>query len=474
MSGVLDRVVGDASDAELIARVRAGDVDAFGLLFERHREAATRLAHVLGAGADADDLVADAFARVLNVLRGGRGPDVALRPYLLTAVRHCYVDRIRAQSRTTPTDDLATLDRGEPFQDTAVAGFESSAAARAFRSLPERWQLVLWHLEVEGQKPAEVAPLLGMTPNAVSALAYRAREGLRQAFLQMHAADVVDDECTWTRDMLGAYVRQGLSRRDSQKVAAHLESCRACAAVYLELTEVNSELRAVLGPLLLGSATAGYLASTGSAGGGAVLTGLGAAWGRARDTVAANTQTALAVGAAAIAGVAAAGIVLVNSGNPTPVAGGQLPGTIGPPGGVQPSTPGPTIAPPEPPASSAVPQPTPVRNTGGSNIVPAVVIQPRNTPSSPGTGKPGRPGSSFTPVPPPASPSAPPSSPPVNARTHLLSVGASLAPSSGAPSLSLGLSPDLVKSLGHLELLDVQLDLSGLVPGAKVDLGLLP
>jgi hypothetical protein len=62
----------------------------------------------------------------------------------------------------------------------------------------------------------------------------------------------------------------------------------------------------------------------------------------------------------------------------------------------------------------------------------------------------------------------------VNARTHLLSVGASLAPSSGAPSLSLGLSPDLVKSLGHLELLDVQLDLSGLVPGAKVDLGLLP
>ena len=43
--------------------------------------------------------------------------------------------------------------------------------------------MVLWHTEVEGQRPAEVAPLLGMSPNSVSALAYRAREGLRQAFV---------------------------------------------------------------------------------------------------------------------------------------------------------------------------------------------------------------------------------------------------------------------------------------------------
>jgi RNA polymerase sigma factor (sigma-70 family) len=474
MSGVLDRVVGDASDAELIARVRAGDVDAYGLLFERHREAATRLAHVLGAGADADDLVADAFARVLSVLRGGRGPDVALRPYLLTAVRHCYVDRIRAQSRATPTDDLGTLDRGEPFQDTAVAGFESSAAARAFRSLPERWQLVLWHLEVEGQKPAEIAPLLGMSANAVSALAYRAREGLRQAFLQMHAGDVVDDECTWTRDMLGAYVRQGLSRRDSQKVAAHLESCRSCAAVYLELTEVNSELRGVLGPLLLGSATAGYLASTGASGGGTVLTGLGVALGRAKDTVGAHTQTALAVGATAVAGLAAAGIVLVNSGAGTQVAGGPLPHTFGPPGGV-PSVPQPTTTPPGfTPGSGSTLQPTPVTNTGGSNVVPAVAVRTTTPQHSRGGGNSGTPGSPSTPPTTPSSPSSPPTSPPVNARTHLLSVGASLAPSSGAPNLSLRLGSNALKSLTKLQLVDVKVDLSGLIPGAKLDLDLLP
>ena len=74
-----------------------------------------------------------------------------------------------------------------------MAGFETGAAARAFQSLPERWQLVLWHLEVEGQKPADIAPLLGISANSVSALAYRAREGLRQAFVSMHAQDA-DDE----------------------------------------------------------------------------------------------------------------------------------------------------------------------------------------------------------------------------------------------------------------------------------------
>ena len=114
---------------------------------------------------------------------------------------------------------MTPFDPGVPFQDTAVAGFESGAAAKAFASLPERWQLVLWHLEVEGQKPADIAPLLGMSANSVSALAYRAREGLRQAFLTMHIADLTETDCRWVNEHLGAFIRKGLSKRDAAKVA---------------------------------------------------------------------------------------------------------------------------------------------------------------------------------------------------------------------------------------------------------------
>jgi hypothetical protein len=40
------------------------------------------------------------------------------------------------------------------------------------------------HRDRGGESPSEIAPLLGMTPNGVSSLAYRAREGLRRAYLR--------------------------------------------------------------------------------------------------------------------------------------------------------------------------------------------------------------------------------------------------------------------------------------------------
>lgn len=230
------------SDAELISAVRGGDSEAYGELFTRHAESARRLARQLTAPSDVEDLVGEAFAKVLVIMQRGGGPDLAFRAYLLSAVRTLFVDSVRRAARIRPTDDLTPFDHGVPFTDTAVGGFESRAAARAFDSLPERWQLVLWHTEVEGRKPAEVADLLGMSANSVSALAYRAREGLRQAFLTMHAQEADDDRCAWTRANLGAYIRNGSSKRDAAKVSGHLEGCRRCLGIYLELAEVNSDL----------------------------------------------------------------------------------------------------------------------------------------------------------------------------------------------------------------------------------------
>ena len=301
----------ELTDPELISRVREGDVAAYGTLFSRHVDAATRLARLLVNRSDADDLVSEAFVKVLNVLLGGGGPDVAFRAYLLTAVRRLHIDKVRSGQKLTTTDDLTPFDPGVPFTDTAVAGFEGGAAAKAFASLPERWQMVLWHLEVENQKPADIAPLLGMSANSVSALAYRAREGLRQAFLNMHSGDLPSDACRETNDLLGGYVRDALSRRDATRVEDHLEHCRRCTAVYLELSEVNSSLAAVLGPALLGAAAAAYLA------GGAAGAGLGAGAlvliGRGKDLILANAPVSAAT-AAAVGVVGITAIAVINRG----------------------------------------------------------------------------------------------------------------------------------------------------------------
>ena len=289
-------VTTDLTDPELISLVRGGDVTAYGTLFARHVDAANRLAGMLVPGPDADDLVSEAFVKVLNVLLGGGGPDVAFRAYLLTAVRRLHVDKVRSTQRATPTDDLTPYDRGVPFTDTAIAGFEGGAAAKAFASLPERWQLVLWHLEVENQKPADIAPLLGMSANSVSALAYRAREGLRQAFLNMHSGSLANDDCRQTHELLGGYVRRGLARRDTSRVQSHLQHCRHCAATYLELEEVNSSLSALLGPAILGGAAAAYLGGSGMAalGGGGGWATLVQMIDRSKDAVLASPTASMA------------------------------------------------------------------------------------------------------------------------------------------------------------------------------------
>ncbi|MBV9829998.1 MAG: sigma-70 family RNA polymerase sigma factor, partial [Marmoricola sp.] len=304
-------VTSEPTDPELITRVREGDVAAYGALFSRHVDSAKRLARTLVSGPDADDLVSEAFVKVLNVLLAGGGPDVAFRAYLLTAVRRLHVDKVRSTQRATPTDDLTPYDRGVPFTDTAVAGFEGSAAAKAFASLPERWQLVLWHLEVENQKPAEIAPLLGMSPNSVSALAYRAREGLRQAFLTMHTGELAEDECRDTHAMLGSYVRRGLARRDAARVQEHLDRCRRCASTYLELEEVNSSLSALLGPAVLGGVSAAYLGGGGMAalGGGGTWTGLISVLDRGKDVVLASPTASMAT--ASVVSVTTATAVVV-------------------------------------------------------------------------------------------------------------------------------------------------------------------
>jgi RNA polymerase sigma factor (sigma-70 family) len=253
------------SDADLLSAVQNGDADAYGVLFERHRDAALRLARQLDPS-NADDLVSESFVRVYDRVREGRGPEAAFRAYLLTSLRHLFIDRQRSGKHESATDDFETIAPAVPFTDTAELGFERSTTAQAFTSLPERWQAVLWHIDVEGAKPAEVAPLLGLTPNSVSALLYRAREGLRQSYLQHHITAASPAGCEATIGSLGAYVRGGLSSRELGKVESHLDTCRSCMGLVVELQEMNQGLGAFIAPLVLGAAAIGYVPGTTFAG----------------------------------------------------------------------------------------------------------------------------------------------------------------------------------------------------------------
>ncbi|WP_175985749.1 sigma-70 family RNA polymerase sigma factor [Microbacterium tenebrionis] len=247
------------ADADLILRTRSGDATAFSELWRRHYPSGMAVARSITSSIDPDDLVQESYTRIYQAVLKGGGPNGSFRAYLFTSIRNTAAAWGRAR-REMPIDELESVVDPDSTDEAVGDALDRSLTAQAFRSLPVRWQEVLWYTEIEQMKPAEVAPLLGMKAGAVSQLAFRAREGLREAWIQVHVQSTSSDsECHWTIAHLGAHSRGNLSTRDQKRMDAHLDDCTRCLIVAAEAKDVSGRLALVMLPLVLGVAgAAGY------------------------------------------------------------------------------------------------------------------------------------------------------------------------------------------------------------------------
>ncbi|CAL9460238.1 hypothetical protein SUDANB106_02643 [Streptomyces sp. enrichment culture] len=258
--GPADAVPGDA---ELVSRMRGGDTGAYEELYRRHADAVRRyVRHCCRDAATANDLTDEVFARTLLAVRGGAGPDTAVRTHLLAAVRDVAAAWTGTSGWDLLVEDFAVFAAaaespggGESFGSfgadahvRAMCRAERSTAVRAFRDLPERWQVVLWHTVIEEEAPREVAPLLGVAEDAVVTLAQRAKEGLQQSYLTAHTAGAraAGGDCARRADRLGTYVRGGLRARADRGLRRHLERCAGCRSAALGARDVCERLRVML------------------------------------------------------------------------------------------------------------------------------------------------------------------------------------------------------------------------------------
>lgn len=234
-------------DSALISRIRLGDTTAFADLWSRHAAVGYRYARSLTSAFEPDDLVAEAYLQIMRAMRNGRGPSVEFRPYLLATIRNLA----RTWGRSTHEIPLETLDDLEAADsdvgENVLHAMDARATAQAFRTLPPRWQRVLWLIEIEHLTPAQVARIMGMTANGVSSLAFRARDGLRDAWLQMQVAEKkqspqYERDCAWSRAHIGSYARQHLSPRYQAKMSDHLTACAPCAAIAREALDTAATL----------------------------------------------------------------------------------------------------------------------------------------------------------------------------------------------------------------------------------------
>ncbi|RSS74773.1 RNA polymerase sigma factor [Streptomyces sp. WAC06614] len=258
MTGVRDRTEpAAAGDDELTRLLReayaagAANPAVCDVLYRRHRGAALAYARTCcRTPHDAEDLVSEAFLRTFQAVRAGAGPRGTWRAYLLAVVRHTAVEWRAGDRRhlLIPDFEGRPAPAGGDPQGLWLADEDRRLVARSFHALPERWQAVLWHTLIEGGSPHQVSLLLGISPSAVTSLAFRAREGLREAYLRAHAtttaaAGAADAaRCRYYVSLLGAAVRRGGGRPAG--LVRHLALCRPCGRAYAELLDLNAALGA--------------------------------------------------------------------------------------------------------------------------------------------------------------------------------------------------------------------------------------
>lgn len=225
----------------------------------------------------AEDLVAEAHFRVWRRLSAGHEID-NVPAYLMTTVRHLAATVGSNAARETPQDPQdppsrpeRVVSQGRHVDDPAEQVSSVDLLVRVLGQLPDRWVKALWLAEAEGQPLAAIGPQIGTgtKEGATAVLLHRAREGMRQAFLREQPGRPDNTACEpyWVR--MPAYVRGTATRRQSDQLLAHADTCDDCRHRLAVLMRTNDRLPALVGPALLVLVVGGtgkYLLSLAAAG----------------------------------------------------------------------------------------------------------------------------------------------------------------------------------------------------------------
>lgn len=165
----------------MIARVRAGEPEAYAELVRAHTGLALRAAAALGAGADAEDVVQQAFFKAYCSL--GRFRDgAAFKPWLLSIVANETRNTVRTAVRQrTLAGREAALVEAEPLipesADPAAAALEverRTALLTALEGLGEDHRLVVTYRYLLEMDESETAQALGWPRGTVKSRLNRA------------------------------------------------------------------------------------------------------------------------------------------------------------------------------------------------------------------------------------------------------------------------------------------------------------
>lgn len=180
------------TDPELMAAVALGDLNALGVLFERHHELVHTLCYRLtGNPSVADDLAQESFLRVLKY-SGRFEARAAFTTWLYRLVRNLCIDHLEAESRS-----LARVKRmvsehehlqTHTSEPTTGTDPRLETVRKALYELPAERREVLVLSRYLGLSYAEIADVCDSTVGAIKVRAHRAMRELRAKFDELEQA----------------------------------------------------------------------------------------------------------------------------------------------------------------------------------------------------------------------------------------------------------------------------------------------
>lgn len=180
-------------DASLTQRIRSGDRDALGELYDRYAAVALATAlRVVGDRQQAEDVVHDAFLAVWQKIDRFDAARGSLRAWLLTVVRNRAIDRIRAERRSLDIDEMdeqSLLRSGpNPTWEDALNRMAAFRLRAAMEVLPAEQRMAVELAYFGGRTYREIAILTGVPQGTANGRLRLALARLRDALAGTEAA----------------------------------------------------------------------------------------------------------------------------------------------------------------------------------------------------------------------------------------------------------------------------------------------
>lgn len=192
MSDHAPRPAPDPGDADLIARCKTGDRNAFDELIRKYEKKVYNFAYRLcGNHEDAGDIASETFVRLYNSIGSFRG-DASFLTWLFRVITNIYLDE-RKRQKARPRQSLEEMIELEETslvrqiedpqpgpEDLLQAGERTDLLQAAIEALPEyqRVMIVLYH--TENRSYEEIAELMQLPIGTVKSRLNRARLTLRE------------------------------------------------------------------------------------------------------------------------------------------------------------------------------------------------------------------------------------------------------------------------------------------------------